>query len=44
MSNLDNSIWVKKGATLSGKSVRKIYKPTQDEILEGLIMENYSAK
>ncbi len=36
MSNFDNSIWVKKGATLSDKSVRKIYKLTQDEILEGI--------
>ncbi len=36
MSNIDNSMWVKKGATLSDKSVRKMYKLTQDEILEGI--------
>jgi hypothetical protein len=36
MNNFDNSIWKEKGATLSDKSVRKIYKLTQDEILEGI--------
>lgn len=36
MSNFDNSNWRDKGATLSDKSVRKIYKLTQDEILEGI--------
>ena len=36
MSNFDNSMWREKGATLSDKSVRKIYKLTQDEILEGI--------
>lgn len=36
MSNFDNSNWREKGATLSDKSVRKIYKLTQDEILEGI--------
>jgi hypothetical protein len=36
MSNFDSSIWKEKGATLSDKSVRKIYKLTQDELLEGI--------
>lgn len=36
MSNFDSSIWKEKGATLSDKSVRRIYKLTQDEILEGI--------
>ena len=36
MSNFDGSIWREKGATLSDKSVRKFYKLTQDEILEGI--------
>lgn len=36
MSNLDSSLWREKGATLSDKSVRKIYNLTQDEILEGI--------
>ncbi|TSA31176.1 MAG: hypothetical protein D4R64_18485 [Porphyromonadaceae bacterium] len=37
-SNMDKYIgsWTDKGATLSDKSARKLYKLTQEEILEGI--------
>lgn len=36
MSSESDSIWAKKGATLSDKSVRKEFGLTQEEIIEGI--------
>lgn len=36
MADIDGSVWQRKGATLSDKTVRKEYGLTQDEIVEAI--------
>lgn len=36
MADFDNSVWQRKGATLSDKTARKEYELTQDEIIEAI--------